>query len=133
MSMKSFISLVKKIGIGVAVLAIIIFIFLLKVNKSSGFRTGVPIKMSHKGYIIKTWEGTLNEGGLTNSSVGAIPTKWNYTVKNSADSVLTKLDNAIVDGKRVKLLYKEKIARFFWLGDTKYFVYDVEILGSASD
>ena len=86
--------------------------------------------MSNKGYIIKTWEGSLNVGGLTNTSEGAIPTTWDYTVKKSADSVITKLDKAIIDGHRVKLMYHEKIAHFFWLGDTKYFVYDVEILNS---
>lgn len=128
--MKGFIGLLKKIGIIVFILAIGIFVFLLMVNKSSGFRTGVPTKMSNKGYIIKTWEGSLNVGGLTNTSEGAIPTTWDYTVKKSADSVITKLDKAIIDGHRVKLMYHEKIAHFFWLGDTKYFVYDVEILNS---
>ena len=29
---------------------------------------------------------------------------------------------------RAKLYYKEKFVTFFWLGDTKYFVYDVEVL-----
>jgi len=129
--MKGFISLLKKIGIITLLLAIAVFVFLLMANKSSGFRTGVPTKMSKKGYVFKTWEGTLNVGGLTNSPEGAIPTTWDYTVKKSADSVLTKLDKAIIDGNRVKLMYHEKITHFFWLGDTKYFVYDVEILGSG--
>ncbi len=127
--MKGFLGLLKKIGIIILLLAIAIFVFLNVANKSSGFRTGVPTKMSSKGYIIKTQEGTLNVGGLTNTAEGAIPTTWDFTVKKSADSVLTKLDKAIVDGNRVKLLYHEKIVSFFWLGDTKYFVYDVEILG----
>jgi len=126
--MKGFISLLKKIGFVVLLLAIAVFVFLNLANYSSGFRAGIPTKFSKKGVIIKTHEGTLNVGGLTNSSEGAIPTTWDFTVKKSADSVIAKLDKAFLEGNRVKLMYEEKYVRFFWLGDTKYFVYDVEVL-----
>ena len=126
--MESFLKLLKKIGIVILLLAIAVFVFLNIANYSSGFRAGVPTKVSKKGIILKTYEGTLNIGGLTNSAEGAIPTTWDFTVKKSADSVIVKLDKAILDGDRVKLMYEEKYVRFFWLGDTKYFVYDVEVL-----
>lgn len=126
--MKGFIGLLKKIGIVILLLAIAVFLFLNLANYSSGFRAGVPTKFSKKGVIIKTHEGTLNVGGLTNTSEGAIPTTWDFTVKKSADSVIAKIDKAILEGNRVKLMYEEKYVRFFWLGDTKYFVYDVEVL-----
>jgi hypothetical protein len=29
-------------------------------------------------------------------------------------------------------MYQEKYVHFFWLGDTKYFVYDVEVLGGGN-
>jgi len=128
--MKGFISLLKKIGIVILLLAIGVFVFLNLANYSTGIRQGVPTKFSKKGVLIKTWEGTLNVGGLTNSAEGAIPTTWDFTVKNSADSVVTKIENAMDIGSRVKLRYHEKFVRFFWLGDTKYFIYDVEILNS---
>ena len=126
--MESFLKLLKKIGIVILLLAIAVFVFLNVANYSSGFRAGVPTKVSKKGIILKTYEGTLNIGGLTNSAEGAIPTTWDFTVKKSADSVIVKLDKAILDGDRVKLMYEEKYVRFFWFGDTKYFVYDVEVL-----
>ena len=128
--MKRFISLLKKIGIVILLLAIVVFVFLNMANYSKGYRQGVPTKISTRGIIIKTHEGSLNVGGLTNTAEGAIPTTWDFTVKKSADSVLTKIDDAILKSKRVKLMYHEKYVRFFWLGDTKYFVYDVEILDS---
>jgi hypothetical protein len=130
--MKGFVSILKKIGIVILLLAIAVFVFLNMANYSSGFRAGVPTKFSKEGVIIKTHEGTLNVGGLTNSSEGAIPTTWDFTVKKSADSVIAKLDNAFLQGNRVKLMYEEKYVRFFWLGDTRYFVYDVEILESTN-
>jgi len=127
--MDRFLSFLKKAGIIILILVIAVFVFLMMANYSSGFRAGVPTKISKKGVIIKTYEGTLNIGGLTNSSEGAIPTTWDFTIKRSADSVVTKIDKAILNGNRVKLMYEEKYVKFFWLGDTKYFVYDVEMLG----
>ena len=129
--MKGFISIVKKIGIVILILGIGVFVFLNLANYSTGYRQGVPTKISKRGLIIKTHEGTLNVGGLSNTADGAIPTTWDFTVKKSADSVLTKIETAIDQSKRVKLRYHEKYVRFFWLGDTKYFVYDVELLNSS--
>lgn len=123
----------KKIGIVILLLAIAVFVFLNLANYSTGYRQGVPTKISKRGVIIKTNEGTMNIGGLTNSADGAIPTTWDFTVRKSADSVITKIDKAILNGDRVKLMYNEKYVRFFWLGDTKYFVYDVTILGRGND
>ena len=128
--MKGFLSILKKTGIVILLLAIAVFVFLNVANYSSGFRAGVPTKISKKGVIIKTHEGTMNIGGLTNTAEGAIPTTWDFTVRKSADSVITKIDKAILEGRRVKLMYDEKYVRFFWLGDTKYFVYDVQVLES---
>ena len=127
--MRGFINFLKKAGIIILLLVIAVFTFLIMANYSSGYRAGVPTKISKKGVIIKTYEGSLNIGGLTNTADGAIPTTWDFTVKGSADSVIAKIDEAILHGHRVKLMYKEKYVKFFWLGDTKYFVNDVEILG----
>lgn len=126
--MDGFLNFLKKVGIVLLLLAIATFIFLNVANYSTGFRAGVPTKISKKGVILKTYEGTLNVGGLTNSAEGAIPTTWEFTVRKSADSVIAKIDKAILEGNRVKLIYDEKYVHFFWLGDTKHFVYDVEVL-----
>ena len=131
--MKGFLNLLKKIGIVILLLAIAVFVFLNWANYSTGYIRGIPTNISKRGVIIKTYEGTMNIGGLTNSAEGAIPTTWDFTVRKSADSVITKIDKAILDGDRVKLMYEEKYVRFFWLGDTKYFVYDVTVLGRGSD
>lgn len=118
--------IIRWIFVTLGILGILIFCFLYFANYSKGYRAGVPIKVSYKGNIIKTYEGEMNIGGLTSSSEGVIPTTWNFTVKKSNKEVLDKIDEAIEKGQRVKLYYNEKYVRFFWLGDTKYFVYDVE-------
>ena len=117
-----------KIGLGIVLIGVLIFLFLNMANFSSGYRAGVPIKVSHKGVLFKTWEGQLNVGGLTSSDQGAIPTTWEFSIPDGKDEVRDKIEEAITAGKRVKLSYNEKYVKFFWKGDTKYFVDEVEIL-----
>jgi sulfopyruvate decarboxylase TPP-binding subunit len=109
----------------VIVLGIGALVFISTASFSSGYRAGVPIKMSHKGVLFKTWEGQLNIGGLTNSDQGAIPTTWEFSIAEDEELVRNKIDQAITQGKRVKLNYKEKYIKLFWKGDTKYLVYEV--------
>lgn len=97
-------------------------------NFSEGYRTGVPIKVSKKGVLFKTWEGELNVGGLASSPEGAIPSTWEFSIMAKENEVRTNIEEAIDNGKRVKLYYREKYIALFWKGDTKYFVYRVEIL-----
>ncbi len=117
-----------KIGIAAIIILIAVFVFLNFVNFSSGYRAGVPIKVSHKGVLFKTWEGQLNIGGLTNSEQGAIPTTWEFSIEDDNQEVREKIEEAITKGKRIKLSYEEKFVKFFWKGDTKYFAKKVEIL-----
>ena len=107
---------------------VLVVLFIYYANYSSGYRVGVPTKITSKGVLFKTNEGSMNIGGITNSADGAIPTTWDFSVRKSNDIVLDKIDQAIQNSQRVKLMYKEKYVRLFWLGDTKYFVYDVEII-----
>ncbi len=107
-------------------LVIIVLLFLNYANYSDGYRVGVPIKVSHKGNLFKTYEGELNVGGLTNSSEGVLPTTWAFSIRGADQDVRDKLSAAVESGTRVKLFYKEKYIRIFWRGDTKYFVYEVQ-------
>ena len=130
--MSEFISKVKKVfrklTLIIIGLFVLIMLFFYYANYSSGYRAGVPTKISHKGVVFKTYEGTLNVGGLTNTNDGTIPTTWDFSVRSSNPEVLDKIDLAIQNSHKVKLLYREKYVKLFWRGDTKYFVYDVEII-----
>ena len=121
-------SWLKKAGLIAVALFIVVMLFLYYANYSSGYRAGVATKISKKGVIFKTYEGTLNVGGLTSTSDGTMPTTWDYSVKGSEKEVLEKIDQAIQSSKRVKLMYEEKYVKLFWRGDTKYFVYDVQLI-----
>ena len=93
---------------------------------SSGERAGTVSKLSERGYVFKTLEGVLNEGGYSGETGTLTPRYWDFSCK--LDSVKTKLQTAVKTGERVTLKYREKFFRFPWNGETKYFIIDVEFL-----
>ena len=86
---------------------------------SSGERAGFLQKVSHKGWICKTWEGELSLVAMP----GSAPEKFLFTVRNEA--VAQKVSAAA--GKRVTLNYEQhKGLPSSCFGDTEYFVVDVK-------
>jgi hypothetical protein len=86
---------------------------------SSGERAGFLQKVSHKGWICKTWEGELSLVAMP----GAAPEKFLFTVRDEA--VAQKVSAAA--GKRVTLNYEQhKGLPSSCFGDTDYFVVDVK-------
>jgi hypothetical protein len=108
------------------VLSFTIFYFVAGFTYSEGIRAGLLIKFSSKGYLIKTYEGEINVGGLQQADKNIISVNniWTFSVKDAA--VAQKLMN--VEGRYVSLHYKEVIHNFFWQGETKYFVDGVEVI-----
>ena len=116
------------------VLAIIVMIYLSFGSYSEGFRAGVIYKLSKRGMIFKTYEGEMNTGNYVTadspSSDNGLSTKiWEFSVMSDQEEVISKIESAILSGKRVKLFYKEKYVVFPWQGDKKYFIYKVEVEG----
>jgi hypothetical protein len=90
---------------------------------SKGERAGTISKLSEKGYLFKTYEGVLNEGGYSGETGTLQPRYWDFSAKE--DSVVNKLRQAMQTGERVTLTYHEKFFMFAWNGDTKYFIVDI--------
>ncbi len=85
---------------------------------SQGERAGFLQKVSHKGWICKTWEGELSLVALP----GAAPEKFFFTVRD--DAVAAQVNAAA--GKRVSLHYEQhKGLPSSCFGDTDYFVVGV--------
>lgn len=93
---------------------------------SKGERAGTISKLSERGYIFKTNEGVLNEGGYSGETGTLTPRYWEFSAID--DSVVVKLQEALSTGERVTLKYHEKFFQFAWNGDTKYFITDVVFL-----
>lgn len=87
---------------------------------STGERAGWVQKLSHKGWICKTWEGELALVSLPGSAVE----KFFFTVRDEA--VAQQVMKAM--GKRVSLHYEEKVGLpTSCFGQTRHFVTRVEI------
>lgn len=92
---------------------------------SSGTRSGQLLKLSRKGYVFKTHEGQLFLGVYTPAQPSMAPGNiWEFSVKNK--QVYQEIQK--LEGKQVKLYYKEHFRTFPWQGDTKYFVYQAEVI-----
>ena len=87
----------------------------LSYSFSSGERAGYMQKISHKGWVCKTFEGELQ---MTNIP-GAAPEKFTFTVRDPA--VAKQLD--LLSGEHVSLMYEEhRGIPSSCFGDTQYFV-----------
>ena len=91
---------------------------------SDGNRTGTLYKFSHKGVLIKTWEGSLITGGFNPGNAQPVGMTWDFSVADQA--VATQLNQAI--GKPVELTYQQKMFKLSWMGDTDYFITAVKVL-----
>jgi len=111
-------------GISIFIVFLIYICFIYFVTFSEGYRAGELIKISKRGLVFKTWEGRLSQGVSEEQ-------QFNFSVQKSDKEVLEKLKE--FQGKKVKLTYIERFGTFFWLGDTKYYVKEVESLNSSDE
>ncbi len=94
------------------------FAYIYYVPYSDGIRSGELIKISHKGYVIKTWEGEISQG-ISGSNI------FKFSVLDNNPMVIKKLRE--YQGKYVKVEYVERLRTFYWWGDTRYFVTSVAL------
>ena len=93
------------------------FAFNYYVSVSEGIRSGELIRLSHKGVIIKTWEGELSQG-ISGAQI------FKFSVLDNDKEVIEKMK--VLQGQYVKLTYEEKYKTFFWWGETRYFIKTIQ-------
>jgi hypothetical protein len=104
--------------VGIVTVALLIyFLAVYFLTYSQGYRAGELVKFSHKGLIFKTWEGEISQG----VSEGQI---FIFSVEDHEKELIQQLVD--YQGAYVRLTYKERFKTFPWLGDSKYFVTEVE-------
>ena len=109
--------------LSVLIIGTVITFFVFNYTYSEGSRAGVVIKFSKRGYVLKTYEGELNMGGMGNiPNTAQMNMIWNFSVRDqaTADKLMT------LEGRKVSLHYKEIIKNMPWQGETSYFVDGVE-------
>ncbi len=98
--------------------------FVYYATYSEGYRAGELIKFSEKGVIFKTWEGELSQG-VSNEK------PFLFSVLDSDKGVIDTLVN--MQGKRVRLTYRERYRTFAWWGDTRYYVTKAEFIKDKAE
>jgi hypothetical protein len=108
--------------VGIPLICFALYVWLtLKWSFSDGDRSGVLQKLSHKGWICKTYEGEL----MLTPTPGALPEKFLFTVRD--DALATKMKQAL--GRKVVLTYAEHPGvPTTCFGETEYFVKDVRVV-----
>ncbi|PPK95847.1 MULTISPECIES: 6-phosphogluconate dehydrogenase [Nonlabens] len=100
----------------ILLLAVIWYAFIYFASYSDGYRSGELIKFTHKGFVVKTWEGEISQG-ISGAQI------FSFSVMDNQPEIIEKLKE--YQGKYVKLKYEEKFGTFFFWGDTKYFITEV--------
>ncbi|MDQ3141423.1 MAG: hypothetical protein M3Q56_04155 [Bacteroidota bacterium] len=109
------------------------FLFIYFANFSEGTRTGFVTKISKRGYVFKTHEGELNTGFFTSPTATGKPADnvWYFSVSNKI--VANEIQLASETGNKVTLFYKQKYRKIFFLGDTDYLVYKIDLAPNSSN
>ena len=97
-------------------LYLLYFAFIYFVPYSEGTRSGELIKFTHKGVVIKTWEGEISQG-ISGAQI------FSFSVLDQNEKVIDNLKQ--YQGGYVKLTYIERYSTFIFWGDTNYFVTEV--------
>lgn len=114
--------MIARLFIALAVLVALVAGYLYIVlawNYSTGERAGWVQKLSHKGWLCKTWEGEMAMVSLP----GSTPEKFYFTVRD--DAVADQIQKVM--GRRVSLHYEEKVGLpTSCFGETRHFVSRVQ-------
>jgi len=117
----------KRLLIIIGIVLIALFSVLYWGTYESGLMAGKVLRISEKGLIFKTYEGKLSLetfGAL--KGVSPIAETFDFSVHKRDTLVINSLQQVSLSGERVNLHFTKRYMRFFWRGDTKYFVTKVE-------
>ncbi len=101
----------------VLVISLLCFAFIYYVPYSEGTRAGELIQFSHRGVMVKTWEGEISQG-ISGAQI------FSFSVLDKNAEVIEKLKE--YQGSYVKVTYVQRYASFAIWGETKFFVTAVE-------
>lgn len=128
-ALKNMLKWIKRILLIIFIAAIALVSFYYWGTYSEGIRSGMVVKISKKGWLFKTYEGQLNLQTFgANKSPNIVSESFEFSVDSEEQILIKVLEEASLSGERVSLKYTERLAKFFWRGDTKYFVTEVERL-----
>lgn len=119
--------IVRRLLIFSLLIGLAIFSFFYFGTYESGVLAGKVLRITEKGVIFKTHEGKINlESFGALKGANPIAETFDFSVENSEVEVIKQLQEVALTGERVNLKFEKRYMAFFWRGDTKYFVTEVE-------
>ena len=106
------------IVLSLTLITVAYFSFIYYIPYSEGVRSGELIKISHKGFVVKTWEGELSQG-ISGAQI------FSFSVMENEEVIIEDMKKW--QGEKVTLEYEERYKTFFWWGDTRYFITKVTL------
>lgn len=100
-----------------------ILVFGILGDNSEGVRIGIPVKLSYKGWIWKTWEGELMVRGVLTEG---IPYVWEFSICDRDEAKIKKITEAIEGQKTIEIKYSSKIFNWRWNQKTEYCVEEIK-------
>ncbi len=92
---------------------------------SDGYRAGLLQKFSHRGNIIKTYEGEMILSSVaSNQNVAIASEKFYFSV--TSKNLANQLDT--IQGQMVIVHYQQKNGALFWHGNSEYIVDSVKLI-----
>ena len=101
---------------GLLAIYLLYFAVVYFVPYSEGTRAGELIKFSHKGIVVKTYEGEISQG-ISGAQI------FKFSVMDQEQEVIEKMKKH--QGQYVKLSYVERFSTFFFWGNSKYFITEI--------
>jgi cAMP phosphodiesterase len=108
------------------IVAVGAYIGISSITYSKGTRVGSLMKFSEKGFVFKTFEGTVNLEFINTSGGKLVSNTWDFSARGANKNLLDSLTQH--DDRRMRFYYEEKLNALPWLGETEYFVYKVDII-----
>jgi hypothetical protein len=91
---------------------------------SEGYRAGLLQKFSHKGVIVKTYEGEMVLSSVSSSrDVALASEKFLFTVTNK--NLIRQFDT--LQGENIIVHYRQKKGAIFFRGDSPYLVDSIKL------
>jgi hypothetical protein len=135
--MSSNMSIIERLCISVVIIGIVGLVLMLpacivvkafgglNIEYGEGQRTGVPFKISKKGFFWKTWEGELSLQMTTLGHEGKMVNEIFYY--STADAQIAQaIEQAAKDNALVTLKYRQYLIRGYKYGSTGYDIVAVE-------
>lgn len=95
-------------------------------DNSEGIRTGIPVKLSYKGWIWRTWEGEMSiKGTQEDVKGGVLPYIWRYSICDRDENKIKQITEAIEKQKEIVAKYRSPFIFWKWNQKTKYCIEEI--------